>query len=50
MALQGPGVDLSERILSELRSKNIEVKSRAANELRDLVILNARGQSSVSCF
>ena len=44
MALQGPGPDPSERIFGDLRSKNEEVKSKAAAELRDLITLLSRGQ------
>lgn len=44
MASQTPGIDPSERIFQELRSKNDEVKHRAANELRDLVNLLSRGK------
>lgn len=43
MALQGQGADVSERLFAELRSKNFEVKNRAANDLRDLVTLYSRG-------
>ena len=43
MAATGAGLDPSERIFVELRSKNNEVKQRAANELRDLVSLLSRG-------
>ncbi|KAK5092938.1 phosphatidylinositol kinase-related protein kinase tor1 [Exophiala xenobiotica] len=42
MASQATGLDPSERIFAELRSKNDEVKHRAANDLRDLVILLSR--------
>jgi hypothetical protein len=44
MALQGQGADLTERIFTELRSKNAEVKGRAASDLRDLVTLYSRGE------
>jgi hypothetical protein len=44
MSLQAQGTNLSERIVFELRSKNPDVKVRAANELKDLVLLYARGQ------
>lgn len=47
MALQGQGPDPSERIFVELRSKNEEVKSKAAAELRDLITLLSRGQHSL---
>lgn len=43
MAAPGTGLDPSERIFTELRSRNDEVKHRAANELRDLVTLLSRG-------
>jgi serine/threonine-protein kinase mTOR len=43
MALQAQGADLTERIFSELCSKNPDVKNRAANELKDLVTLYSRG-------
>lgn len=39
--VQGP--DPSERLFLELRSKNDEVKNKAATELRDLVTLLSRG-------
>ncbi|KAK5075469.1 phosphatidylinositol kinase-related protein kinase tor1 [Lithohypha guttulata] len=42
MAAQAAGLDPSERIFTELRNKNDEVKQRAANELRDLVNLLSR--------
>ncbi|KAK5278839.1 phosphatidylinositol kinase-related protein kinase tor1, partial [Exophiala xenobiotica] len=42
MALQGQGHDPSERIFVELRSKNDEVKNKAASELRDLITLLSR--------
>lgn len=42
--VQGP--DPSERLFLELRSKNDEVKNKAATELRDLVTLLSRGQRS----
>jgi hypothetical protein len=45
MAQQGPGPDPSERIFTDLRSKNDEVKNKAAAELRDLITLLSRGQS-----
>jgi len=45
MALQGQGPDPSERIFVELRSKNEEVKNKAAIELRDLITLLSRGDS-----
>lgn len=44
MTTQTQGLDPSERIFLELRSKNDEVKQRAANELRDLVTLLSRGK------
>jgi len=44
MATQATGLDPSERIFSELRSKNDDVKHRAANDLRDLVTLLSRGE------
>jgi hypothetical protein len=44
MALQGPGSDPSERIFNDLRSKNDEVKNKAAIELRDLITLLSRGE------
>lgn len=44
MAAQAAGLDPSERIFTELRNKNDEVKQRAANELRDLVNLLSRGR------
>ena len=47
MALQGQGTDVSERIFTELRSKNLEVKTRAARDLRDLVTLYSRGNCSL---
>ncbi|EXJ80982.1 FKBP12-rapamycin complex-associated protein [Capronia epimyces CBS 606.96] len=42
MALQGQGPDPSERIFVELRSKNDEIKNKAATELRDLITLVSR--------
>ncbi|EXJ58070.1 FKBP12-rapamycin complex-associated protein [Cladophialophora yegresii CBS 114405] len=42
MAQQGPGPDPSERIFTDLRSKNDEVKNKAAAELRDLITLLSR--------
>ncbi|EXJ69012.1 FKBP12-rapamycin complex-associated protein [Cladophialophora psammophila CBS 110553] len=39
---QGPGPDPSERIFVDLRSKNDEVKNKAAAELRDLITLLSR--------
>lgn len=45
MALQGQGLDPSERIFVELRSKNDETKNKAATELRDLITLLSRGAS-----
>ncbi|KIW48583.1 uncharacterized protein PV06_01155 [Exophiala oligosperma] len=42
MASQGPGPDPSERIFIELRSKNDEVKNKAASELRELITLLSR--------
>lgn len=45
MALQGQGPDPSERIFVELRSKNEEIKNKAATELRDLITLLSRGES-----
>lgn len=47
MASQGPGPDPSERIFIELRSKNDEVKNKAASELRELITLLSRGMSLV---
>jgi hypothetical protein len=47
MALQGQGPDPSERIFVELRSKNDEVKNKAASELRDLITLLSRGKASI---
>ena len=47
MALQGQGPDPSERIFNDLRSKNEEVKNKAAVELRDLITLLSRGQTFV---
>lgn len=44
MALQGQAADVSERIFNELRSKQQDVKYRAANELKDLVTVYSRGQ------
>jgi len=44
MSSQLQGQDPSERIFLELRSKNDEVKQRAANDLRDLVTLLSRGR------
>lgn len=44
MAVQGQGPDPSERIFTELRSKNDEVKNKAATELRDLITLLSRGK------
>jgi hypothetical protein len=46
MALQGQGHDPSERIFVELRSKNDDVKNKAASELRDLITLLSRGKTS----
>lgn len=48
MASQGPGPDPSERIFVELRSKNDEVKNKAASELRELITLLSRGMTSGS--
>lgn len=48
MALQGQGADVSERIFAELRSKSFETKSRAANDLRDLVTLYSRGECAAA--
>lgn len=45
MAAQAPGPDPSERIFTELRSRNDEVKQRAAHELKDLVNLLSRGEN-----
>ena len=45
MALQGQGPDPSERIFVELRSKNDEIKNKAATELRDLITLLSRGEN-----
>ncbi|KAK5939777.1 phosphatidylinositol kinase- protein kinase tor1 [Knufia obscura] len=42
MASQATGLDPSERIFSELRSKNDAVKKRAAKELQELVTLLSR--------
>lgn len=47
MASQTPGLEASERIFQDLRSKNDDVKNRAANELRDLVALLSRGMISI---
>ena len=47
MAQQSQGSDPSDRIFADLRSKNEETKARAANELRDLVTLLARGTSDL---
>ena len=44
MALQSQGVDQSERIFAELRSKNSETKARAASELRDYIVVCSRGE------
>jgi len=44
MSAQGQGPDPSERIFVELRSKNDEVKNKAASELRDLITLLSRGK------
>lgn len=49
MASQAPGLDPSERIFHDLRSKNDEVKQRAANDLRDLVALLSRGMDFFLC-
>jgi hypothetical protein len=49
MALQGQGTDVTERIFNDLRSKNLEVKSRAANDLRDLATLYSRGEGVHFC-
>ena len=49
MATSAAGLDPSERIFLELRSKNDEVKQRAANDLRDLVNLLSRGISAAEC-
>lgn len=43
MASSTQGLDVTERIFIELRSKNDEIRLRAANELRDLVTLLSRG-------
>ena len=43
MAQSGQGLDPTERIFTELRSKNEDVKVRAAIELRDLLTLLSRG-------
>lgn len=43
MASQTPGLEVSERIFQDLRSKHDDVKHRAANELRELVALLSRG-------
>lgn len=43
MALQAQAPDPSERIFVELRSKNDEIKNKAATELRDLITLLSRG-------
>ncbi len=43
MALQAQGADLTERIFAELCSKHGDVRSRAANELKDLVTVYSRG-------
>ncbi len=48
MSQQGPGSDPSERIFIDLRSKNDEVKNKAAAELRDLITLLSRGQYGYS--
>lgn len=48
MTLQGQGPDPSERILADLRSKNDEVKYKAAGELRDLITLLSRGTLNCS--
>lgn len=45
MAAQAVGLDPSERIFTELRSRNDEVKQRAAHELKDLVNLLSRGKT-----
>ncbi|RMZ86883.1 hypothetical protein DV736_g5890, partial [Chaetothyriales sp. CBS 134916] len=42
MSLPGQGADLIERIFSDLRSKNPEVKARAATELSSLITLYSR--------
>jgi len=43
MALQAQAPDPSERIFVELRSKNDEIKNKAANELKELITLLSRG-------
>lgn len=48
MASQPAGLDPSERIFQDLRSKHDEVKHRAANELRDLVALLSRGINTMT--
>lgn len=45
MAAPVPGPDPSERIFVELRSRNEEVKLKAAVELRELVTLLSRGMT-----
>lgn len=46
MALQAQAPDPSERIFVELRSKNDEIKSKAATELRELITLLSRGNTT----
>lgn len=43
MAQQSQGSDPSDRIFTDLRSKNEDIKARAASDLRDLVTLLSRG-------
>jgi len=43
MAQQGQGQDPSDRLFIDLRSKNEEVKNKAAADLRDLITVCARG-------
>jgi hypothetical protein len=50
MAQQIQGPDPSDRIFADLRSKNEEVKYRAAGELRDLMSLLSRGMLSQMNF
>lgn len=44
MQSQTSGLDPSERIFQDLRSRNEEVKRHAALELRELVTLLSRGR------
>lgn len=43
MAQAGPATDVTQRLFSELKSKNEEVRVRASYELYDNVIAVSRG-------